>query len=265
MTYSNQTTALEDIRALADNGLHSILIAGFRGVGKTYLAKEFAKMKGINDFVVIEPNVGDLRNAIDECISIHNDLVICIENLDRGNVSASYALLKFIEEPPENIYIVITCRNIEDIPDTIISRVSVVNVRMMRSDDLIQYSNGVDPAKHNILMSNMPLWNCVRTTSDIDDLMKLGQDEYDQIMQTESILFSHTSVSGILWKLQKFKNGQSVPIELALQYVMNTATDTRLFCACYNCIKDIQRGRIAQHAALAKLCFVCKYEIGYTQ
>lgn len=263
MTYSNQTSALEMLKSLSETNIHSILIHGPEGTGKTYLAKEFSKIKGIPDFVILDPNVNDLRDAMDSCIDIRNELVLCIENLDRGNLSASYALLKFLEEPPNNIYIIVTCRNIEALPDTIMSRTSIVPVCRMSLDDLILYSKNVNAEKYNVLVNNnRPIWNCVRSTNDIDALMNLGQPEYDQIMQTQSLLFSNSPISYILWKLQKFQNGLPVPIEFSLWYVMNTSIDKRLFRACHECIKDIQCGRVAVHAALANLCFMCKYMIG---
>ena len=59
--------------------------------------------------------------------SIDTDVIICVENLDKGNPAAAQVLLKNLEEPSDHVYFVITCRNIKRVPDTfqiyVISRI----------------------------------------------------------------------------------------------------------------------------------------------
>ena len=124
MNFVSQNTPTLQLMDLANSRHHSILIEGPQGCGKTYLAKQYAAMLNVSDFEVVKCSVDTIRDAIDETCKIKNDVVICLENLDDGVLSASYTILKFLEEPLPNVYIVVTCRNLKKVPDTIISRSS---------------------------------------------------------------------------------------------------------------------------------------------
>ena len=115
MELISQRAALEDLHRLADANKHSILIEGSEGCGKSYIAKQYATMLDIVDFQVVEPKVQCIKEAINSCYVIDNPIVLYIENLDTGVLAASYALLKFLEEPSSHVYIVITCRNLQNI------------------------------------------------------------------------------------------------------------------------------------------------------
>ena len=107
MELISQRAALEDLHRLADANKHSILIEGSEGCGKSYIAKQYATMLDIVDFQVVEPKVQCIKEAINSCYVIDNPIVLYIENLDTGVLAASYALLKFLEEPSSHVYIVI--------------------------------------------------------------------------------------------------------------------------------------------------------------
>ena len=140
MQLMNQQQALIDLTQLAEQRKQAVVISGAYAVGKTYLAREYGKLLGIPDFTVIEPKVNDIKSTIDSLIQLDTPIVLCVENLDLGVAAASYTLLKFLEEPKSNIYIVITCRNISQIPDTILSRAILVSVPNILSADIDAYA-----------------------------------------------------------------------------------------------------------------------------
>ena len=98
MVAKNQKSALEELTQFAENNVHTIIIEGPEGCGKTYLAKQYAKMLDVSDFISIEPKVSDIRQAVDSSIETKSPMVLCVENLDLGVASAAYTLLKFLEE-----------------------------------------------------------------------------------------------------------------------------------------------------------------------
>ena len=140
MDAKSQKSAIIELKQLVDRDVHSIVIEGPEGCGKTYLAKEFARLKEISDFVSVAPKVAELKQAMNTAIDLQTPMVLCIENLDTGVVAASYSLLKFLEEPLPTVYAVVTCRNVENIPDTIVSTCTVVTVSTPNSIDRHNYA-----------------------------------------------------------------------------------------------------------------------------
>ena len=106
----------------------------------------------------------------------NNKVVICVENLDCGVVSASYTLLKFLEEPLPNVYIVITCRNVKHVPDTIISRSAVVNTCPPVDIDISSYSLSKNPARFKELQNTL-IWRCVRTFKDAETVLNMTSSQ----------------------------------------------------------------------------------------
>ncbi len=60
--------------------------------------------------------------------TLSNYRLIILENLERVGRDASHALLKLIEEPPTKVIFIFTTKNHHKLLDTIISRVSVVQI-----------------------------------------------------------------------------------------------------------------------------------------
>ena len=135
-----QSEALAKLKQFANSDRHSVLIEGPQGSGKSYLAAEYGNLLGIHDIVSINATVSDLRSMLDTCYNIDTPVVVCIEGLDSGMVSASYVILKFLEEPKPNIYLVVTCSNIFRIPDTIISRSVVATISHITHSELVKYT-----------------------------------------------------------------------------------------------------------------------------
>lgn len=261
MILRNQQDVMSDIQKLAAKRQHNILISGSEGCGKTYLAKLFAKEIGIDDFQIVESKVASIKESIDNCIGSTNPLILCIENLDTGINAASYAMLKFLEEPSDNIYIVITCRNIKRVPDTILSRCVTVALSHMEESDLVAYAKERNPEQLSSVQKDEILWRCARSIGDVDTLLNLNFQQMGYFKTLLSMLNSKESVSNIIWKLQKFPDGTSTPIEIVIRYLMYSIESETLFVHCHECLMSLSNGRIGTHAVLAKFAFEIKYTL----
>ena len=151
MNFINQQEAIKTLEILANNRHHGVVISGTKGSGKSYLAKKYAEMLKIEDFYPVNPSMADVKAVITLCTEATNDIVLCIENLDSGVLQVSYPLLKFIEDCPKHIYVVVTCFNIRQIPDTILSRCALVSINNPVAEDIERYAKSVDLNMYNTL------------------------------------------------------------------------------------------------------------------
>lgn len=257
MEFVSQKSALQQIQLLADQQRHSILLEGPTGSGKTYLSKQFMHMLHIEDFQVVLPKVQDIKDTICTCLQINTPVVICIENLDTGVAAASYALLKFLEEPADHVYIAVTCRNVQRVPDTIVSRSAVVTVAPPILSDIEQYAIHHNAAQY-VSMKDNALWQCVRTLKDVDIVLSLTDEHLEYLLSLPSVLEKQEAINSQLWALQRYPDNAETPIELVIRYIMCNSRNT-IWRSAHSCIQQLSDGRIAAHAVLAKFLFEYKY------
>lgn len=253
-----QTSAYSELSILAENKKHSILIEGAEGTGKTYLAREYARMLSVADFQIVDPKVQDIRDAVTSCSMLSSPVVLCIENLDTGMLSASYALLKFLEEPPMQVYIVVTCRNIQNIPDTIISRSECVTVGLPTTGDLDNFAKYTDEFRYSTFKLR-DLWKTVVTYNDVHTILQMDASQVEYFDSLVDVVMSKDTISNKSWKLQKYPSGKDTPTRLVIRHIMNSANSKSVWDAGYRCLKDIDIGRLSANAVLSKFLMDCKY------
>lgn len=258
MNFICQKYSLEELQKLANNDRHSILIEGPPGCGKTYLSKQYARMLDVYDFAEVAPKVNDIRESVDSCLQLDNRVVLCIENLDKGVSGASYTLLKSLEEPYPNMYIVITCRNINDVPDTIISRSTVVSACPPVDSDLDLFARSVNPEKY-FKLAKSRIWNCIRTLGDVNIILNMSDEHIGYFNTLDDLSRFKDPISNIVWKLGHFDDKSETPVELVIRYIMEFINTNHVKRAGIECISNLAKGRVAQHAILAKFAFECKY------
>lgn len=259
MRLSCQVEAYNRLKQLAEEGRHSICIEGPQGSGKTYMAKVFANLLNITDFQKVLPTVNDIRQCIAECCQISNPIVLCIENLDTGAVGASHALLKMLEEPKSNVYVIVTCQNLYRVPDTIVSRSVCVTLGTPTYADLDTFGMNSAPDKMMELKVT-PLIKCVASLSDLTALFALtaAQREYFVTTLPELLKFKDT-VSNIVWKLGHCDNNEEIDPKFVLRYILATHTDPYIKRQSVIALNELAYNRIAAHAVLAKFVLTCKY------
>lgn len=258
MKFVCQEKPLAELDTLRLSDRHSVLIEGPSGCGKTYLAMQYASMMQISDFQVVQPKVDEIKSSIEACIQLTNPVVLCIENLDTGVSAASYALLKFLEEPSSNVYIVVTCRNLKYVPDTIISRSAVVVTAPPVDADIATYSLSVNKNKFDELKLSK-LWACVRTFKDAELVLNMTPEQLTYFNELSNICKFNDSVSNLVWKISHYDDNSECPIELVIRYIMNEIDTQHIKKAGIECLNDLALKRIASHAVLAKFVFNAKY------
>ena len=258
MQFKSQGEATSEINKLAAVRRQSVIVEGPSGCGKSWLTKEYANLLGVSDLSVVTPKVAELKEALDSSQSLGTPVVLCIENLDLGVAAASYALLKSLEEPSPNVYIVITCRNMQMLPDTIISRSAVVNVGPPTNDDIDLYGSTKDRLKFNNVKDRL-VWQCVKSFSDADAVLSMANDEVAYYETLSELCHFKDSVSTLSWNISHYSSGKECNIELAIRSVMELMHKPFITKIGIECIRDLNLGRIAQHAVIAKFLFNAKY------
>ncbi len=159
----------ESIRTAFSAGLlsHAILIEGDEGIGKTTLAQEICRLlvcsednkpcgqcvpckkidagihpdvfevfpagksqtvgvkeiEPLKKYIYVKPNDADLK-------------IVIIHSAERMNLFAQNAMLKMIEEPPEDTFFIFLCKNSQAMLATVLSRVTVYRVSYASEDEV---------------------------------------------------------------------------------------------------------------------------------
>lgn len=257
MEFQCQHQALENIKHVCNADRHSIIIAGAGGTGKTHLVREWAKMLNISDVAVVNPSVNELREVIDTLVDNHAPAVMCIENLDEGVVQAAYPLLKFLEECPEYLYVAVTCTNIRNVPDTIMSRCILIDVAMPTKDDLEKYATSINFENFHFV-EEKKIWKCAKTFHDVNIILELDSNKLAYYESLSDIIQFKDTVSNIAWKLQHYSDNSEAPILLVVRYLMQILNSNQVK-PCLDCLNDLQSSRMSVNAVISKLVFELKY------
>lgn len=112
-----------------------IIISGDIGSGRLTFAKVIIRMinaKGI----IMGNSIADVRETIENAYTITEPTCYIFRNADDMKNEAKNALLKVVEEPPNNAYFIMTVQNIDNMLGTIKSRGTVISMEPYSKQDL---------------------------------------------------------------------------------------------------------------------------------
>lgn len=117
-----------------------IIIVGDKGSGRLTLTKVIMKMLGITG-VISECGIDAIRNVIECAYTLSSSTMYIFRDADNMSIAAKNALLKVIEEPPNNAYFVMTVQNIDGMLGTIKSRGTILKIEPYSREDLKSYKD----------------------------------------------------------------------------------------------------------------------------
>lgn len=104
-----------------------IIIVGEQGSGRLTLAKEIMRMLNITG-IISDCKIEDVRRTIEYAYEYTTPTMYIFRDADDMSLNAKNALLKVVEEPPNNAYFVMTVHNIDNMLGTIRSRGTVIKM-----------------------------------------------------------------------------------------------------------------------------------------
>lgn len=222
--FVGHSSLIENFKNRCSNGnlSHAQLISGEDGIGKSILAEILGKLilngdlnREYVDIINYKPSkasfgVDDVREIIDEVNKkpFEGDKkVIIIHQGNKLTIQAQNALLKTIEEPPTEVYIIILCESLELILDTIKSRCEIYKLTPLTKDELYKYiaikgydyseeekssaiafSEGI-PGRIDRYFSDTELQELIDKIVDL--LLQLTNNEIEAILEKEEQLVSY--------------------------------------------------------------------------
>lgn len=137
---SGQDHIIKTLEAsIANNKIaHAYLFSGSRGIGKTSIARIFAKEIGTtnNDIYEIDAasnrgidDIREIRDAVHTLPLESKFKVYIVDEVHMLTKEAFNALLKTLEEPPAHVIFILATTEIEKLPDTVVSRCQVFDFK----------------------------------------------------------------------------------------------------------------------------------------
>lgn len=184
------------ITAEKDTPSHAYVFYGKEGVGKSLVAKEFAKavlktnnLDGNIDFKYVE-RMPDKQNILVEQIrdEVISDVYIApatskykvyvIDEADKMNDSSQNALLKTLEEPPKSVIIILVTSNIDGLLGTILSRTTNIYFEPLDESEIKKYIslNGIVVSEELVQFAE----------GSISTLLKVADEDSKQILENLS-------------------------------------------------------------------------------
>lgn len=146
---------------------HATLLTGPSNIGKFMLACDFAKLlqceqgnicgeckvcraieNGIHLDTIIFEDTDEKDIGIEKVRELKAQLnltsqgkykIVVIQNIERLSIPSQNALLKILEEPPEDVYFILTTRDYKALMETVVSRCRVVKMRPMPGAEIEAY------------------------------------------------------------------------------------------------------------------------------
>jgi len=152
----------------------SILI-GDAGTGKRTLARHIKEQLNCVDLLEFENSVASVREAIKKAYKSTQRSVFLFADADTMSNAAKNALLKITEEPPKNVWFIMTLQNETNTLETILSRGTRYRIDPYTSLEISMYAlDTIKPATKEEL--EIIQWVC-NTPGDVNKLAQVGVTE----------------------------------------------------------------------------------------
>lgn len=172
-----QEHLLNDMKYLIDNSkfFRFSIICGPKGSGKKLLCQEVSRMMNCTTIMVPDVKVDTLRTMIQNAYTIKSKTLFIIPDADAMSLTAKNAILKLVEEPPNNAYFIMTLESLDNTLPTIRSRAAVFTMDNYKITELQEYYKSKVPEYKDTIML---ISDTCETPGDIDYMLSVGITEF---------------------------------------------------------------------------------------
>lgn len=172
-----------------------VIILGPEGSGKRLVVNHiYEQMKQVSDIELAEfgTSVNDVRDAIKMSYKMVTKAIYFFPDTDGMSVAAKNALLKVTEEPPNNVYFIMTLESECNTLETILSRATVYHMIPYSDLDIRMYALSKQVLTKEEQL-NIVSWTC-DNIGDVDKLLAIGVDELNDYVI--KVMHNISTVSG---------------------------------------------------------------------
>lgn len=128
-----------------------LIFVGEEGSGKRTLYKHLMGFYHNANDVLVGTGIDDVRSVINSAYKVKNKTFYFIPEADNMSNAAKNALLKLVEEPPNNVYIVMTLLDKYNTLETIRSRACIFDMENYTASQLTEFYDSIegDPAQRD--------------------------------------------------------------------------------------------------------------------
>lgn len=169
-----QYKLIKQLKSLIDNDTlpKFMIIVGERGSGRKFISKDIAKWLNAT-LVECSTKVNDIRDIINLAYKRKEKTVYTIYDADNMSLQAKNSLLKVTEEPPKNVYFIITLEDENNTLETIRSRGTVFHMDKYSPSEIGEY------AESKYGKEDLPLYkDLCNTCGEVDLLHELNPQEF---------------------------------------------------------------------------------------
>lgn len=226
-----------------------ILLEGEEGCGKKTLCKEISKLTGY-DIVFFDNKIDDIRECIELAYTQKSPIIYVLRNADSMSLAAKNSILKLVEEPPLNAYIIMLIENCDNTLKTILSRAFLIKMEPYTVNQLQQYLN----AKQTALTDDeqQRVINICTTPGMINKLLEINTIELLDFCDSVINNLGKVSVSNALKIPKKIKlteSGEGWDINLFLN------------CLAYSNRINANKDNIKRNSLFGQFIAVAKHNI----
>jgi DNA polymerase III subunit gamma/tau len=229
---------------------HAYLFVGTRGIGKTTLARIFAKEIGIFPEDIREIDGASYRK-LEEAKEITDSVytlplrspykVYIIDEVHMFTTEAFNALLKTLEEPPKHVLFFLATTELHKVPKTIQSRCQILSLKTPTENNLIQNLKRVCEKEKIMFEEKALLLIAIHATGSFRDSLTILQQvlgnlekecelsEKDVLLSLGIPLFEHTiaylesflenNIQDLLQKHTEFQTKSIIPKRMVLEII----------------------------------------------
>lgn len=157
------------------------IIVGQKGSGRTLLTEHIHTKFSGSVCMHFGVAISEVRQAIAKAQTIKGETVICVfDHADTMSVAAKNALLKIVEEPPKNVYFIMTLESLNNTLDTIRSRASIFQIAPYTPTEIGQVIASYNPSSDEAGV----LANLCEVPGEVAELINAGVIKFDEYIKS---------------------------------------------------------------------------------